>query len=254
MEQAASTLKISFDHPNPNAQRYYLMGSCFSDSMKMQLESRGKQVASNPFGTLFHPHAISQWLRFTMDGIPNEEALFLVEHEGEWRSLMGGKVLRADSKESLRARINNLLLDSKQALAQAECLVITLGTAHGWYYEGKHLVGNCQRLPQQAFEQRLTPLNELTRDYAELLEQLALNYPALKVIVSVSPVKHWRLGIVNNLLGKARLIELAHSLNCTYFPGYEWVSEVLRDYSYYESDGCHPNEIAVQRVSKFFLK
>lgn len=254
MEPSASILKIGFTHPNPEAQRYYLIGSCFSDSMKAQLEGRGKEVLSNPFGTLFHPIAISQWLRFTLDGIPNEETLFLVEHEGEWRSLMGGKVLRASSKEALLTRIDTLLQESRTALEQAECLVITLGTAHGWYYEGAHLVGNCQRLPQQAFQQKLTLLDEMQVHLAETIASLKGYFASLQIVVSVSPVKHWRLGVVNNLLGKARLIELAHTLNCTYFPGYEWVSEVLRDYEFYESDGCHPNDSAVNQVANEFLK
>jgi hypothetical protein len=221
--------------------------------MKMKLEEKGKQVTSNLFGTLFHPIAISNWLRYTVEGLPQEEELFLVEHEGEWRSLLGGKQLRAASKENLLTRMKVLVDESRTALEQSECLVLTLGTAHGWYYQGEHLVGNCQRLPQQAFQQKLTLLDEMQTHVSNTLATLKKHFPHLHIVVSVSPVKHWRLGVTQNVLGKSRLIELSHSLEATYFPGYDWVSEVLRDYRYFETDGCHPNSRAIESVSQFFL-
>ena len=36
-----------------------------------------------------------------------------------------------------------------------------------------------------------------------------------------------------------------------YFPAYELVNDVLRDYRYFEADGVHPNRLAVDQVWDF---
>jgi len=72
-------------------------------------------------------------------------------------------------------------------------------------------------------------------------------------VLSVSPVRHVKDGLIENNRSKARLIELVHSLNQThYFPAYELVIDELRDYRYFNEDLTHPNAQAVNYVwSKF---
>jgi hypothetical protein len=75
------------------------------------------------------------------------------------------------------------------------------------------------------------------------------------VVVTVSPVKHIRDGVVENSLSKARLLEVAHRLEgVDYFPSYELVTDVLRDYRFYASDMAHPNEQAIQFVFEQFCE
>ena len=81
--------------------------------------------------------------------------------------------------------------------------------------------------------------------------------PGLKIIFTVSPVRHVRDGVVENNRSKARLIEAAHSIieqhnDVYYFPAYEIVIDVLRDYRFFKSDLVHVNEIAVQYVFEIF--
>jgi hypothetical protein len=53
------------------------------------------------------------------------------------------------------------------------------------------------------------------------------------------------------------LIEVSHSVceqkeNTFYFPSYELITEVLRDYRFYKNDLVHPNETAINFVFEKF--
>jgi hypothetical protein len=215
-------------------------------------------VTSNLFGTLFHPIPIFNWLKYACSNRISEDEMQLVFHEEMWKSLGGGKILRVNSKEELKELICSKLNVLHEELKSAETLVITLGTSHAWMHEEFGLVGNCQRLPQQKFKQELISLNEMIRIGKETTHLLQQLNPSLRIVFTVSPVKHWRMGVVENARSKARCIELAHELcemtDSVYFPSYEFVSDVLRNDAYFESDRCHPNQRAIVLVGEAFLR
>jgi hypothetical protein len=142
-------------------------------------------------------------------------------------------------------------------LKSASTLVITLGTAHAWIHKDFGLVGNCQRLPQQDFQQKIISLNEMVEVGGETIQLLHEMNPNLNIVFTVSPVRHWRMGVTENVRTKARCIELAHTLcekyALTYFPSYEFVIDVLRNDDYFEVDRCHPNVMAISLVAQEFL-
>jgi hypothetical protein len=79
------------------------------------------------------------------------------------------------------------------------------------------------------------------------------------VLFTISPVRHLRDGLVENNRSKARLIEAVHHLvqkfnKLHYFPAYELVVDVLRDYRFYDIDLAHPNYLATQYVMEEFTK
>jgi hypothetical protein len=119
------------------------------------------------------------------------------------------------------------------------------------------LVGNCQRLPQQEFQQQMISLSEMIESGEECIRFIRQLNPNIRIVLTVSPVKHWRMGVVENARTKARCIELAHALcerfSLDYFPAYEYVTDVLRNDEYFESDRCHPNSIAIERIVQCFL-
>jgi hypothetical protein len=181
----------------------------------------------------------------------------IVFHEEKWKSLTGGKILRADSKDELIQIVHSNLTILHGTLKYASTLVITLGTAHAWIHKDFGLVGNCQRLPQQEFQQEIISLNEMINSSTDCIRLIRQLNPNLRIVFTVSPVKHWRMGVVENARTKARCLELAHELcmnfNASYFPSYEFVSEVLRNDEYFENDRCHPNERTIALVAQEFL-
>jgi hypothetical protein len=72
-------------------------------------------------------------------------------------------------------------------------------------------------------------------------------------------VRHLRDGVIDNNRSKARLIEAVHQLtqgsnDLFYFPAYELVIDVLRDYRFYDIDLAHPNYMATSYVLERFAQ
>ena len=77
------------------------------------------------------------------------------------------------------------------------------------------------------------------------------------IIFTVSPVRYTKIGLIDNFLGKSILrlaIEKLLTLrkNSFYFPSYEIITDELRDYSFSEDNGTHPNQKAVAVVMDRF--
>jgi hypothetical protein len=239
-------------------QRVVLLGSCFSDNLGPYLERADYHVYSNPFGTLFHPIPIMNWIDMAISEEVGEERLQMIYHENQWKSLCGGKELKDNSKEMLLERIHRKRSELRAELEEAEVLVLTLGTAHAWVHEEYGIVGNCQRLPNANFQRKLISVEEMSEAVISVLNKLNRVNPFLQVVLTISPVKHWRMGVVENSRTKARLVELVHALRVprllSYFPSYEYVTDVLRSDEYFNSDRCHPNQRAIELVAQAFLR
>jgi hypothetical protein len=77
--------------------------------------------------------------------------------------------------------------------------------------------------------------------------------PTLKIILTVSPVRHFAFGHHENTVSKAHLFSAIHELQQRYaeyfyFPAYELVMDDLRDYRFFADDMLHPNYQATNYV------
>ncbi len=82
--------------------------------------------------------------------------------------------------------------------------------------------------------------------------------PHIKIIFTISPVRHLREGFIENNRSKAALINAVHAAtetfeNVFYFPAYELVIDDLRDYRFYAEDMVHPNYAATNYVWEKFV-
>ena len=107
--------------------------------------------------------------------------------------------------------------------------------------------------------QRLT-VEEIVDAYDALLERVWNANPKLRILFTVSPVRHLKDGLHGNQLSKATLLLAVDEL-CTkyqervqYFPAYEIVMDELRDYRFYAEDMAHPSSQAVEYVWKQFVE
>jgi len=99
---------------------------------------------------------------------------------------------------------------------------------------------------------------EITTVFKTLLDKIAVFNPAVKIIFTISPVRHLREGFVENNRSKATLIQAIHALvdeheQLLYFPAYELVIDDLRDYRFYAEDMVHPNYAATNYVWEKFV-
>ena len=235
-------------------QTVAFLGSCFSEHLSRKLDSLKFNVVSNPLGILFNPISLSNVLMQE-----NEELVkFNFQRKDVWLNWQANATVFGYSNEEISKTIETKKSHFFQGLHTANVLFITFGTA--WVYEQlptATIVANCHKQPAEGFEKRLLTVEEIVFCWSKTIDHLRKNYPALKIVFTVSPVRHAKDGLIENSRSKARLIEAIHQLTekhaaAVYFPVYEFFMDELRDYAYYENDGIHPNGIAVDLVWKKF--
>lgn len=234
-----------------------LIGSCFSEHIGNHLNELKFQVNSNPFGIVFNPKSIETTLnRIIEKKYFNESDVF--EKEGIWFSLEAHSSVFAHDKKELLEILNSTIDEWNLKLQSASFLMITLGSAFAYKnIEQDKIVANCHKLPQAEFKKIILETSTIGSEYQILIDKLKQLNSHLNILLTVSPVKHLRDGIIENTLSKAILIQSVHQLikqnsNCFYFPAYELVNDDLRDYRFYESDMAHPNKQAIDYVWKRF--
>jgi hypothetical protein len=239
------------------SDKILFIGSCFSEEIGNKLKELKFNILQNPNGILYDPLSISDSLFSYIENKPfDEENLF--ELDGLWRSWKHHSSFSATNKKNILEKINATRTGAHAFLKEANFLIITLGTAFNYQLKNESRnIANCHKAPANFFEKKLLSVDEIVPGFLSVVAALEIFNPSLKIIFTVSPVKHVRDGVVENNRSKARLIEMAHSLseqkqNTFYFPSYELVTDILRDYRFYKNDLVHPNETAINFVFERF--
>lgn len=235
-----------------------LIGSCFTEHISERLGQHKFNVLSNPHGILFNPLSVTHSLDSYIGGKQYaENDLF---HLNElWNSWDHHTRFSHIDKNAALAGINASQNAATNFIKQADWIMITLGSAFQYYLvDGGRAVANNHRAPAQWFEKKLLGIDVITEALNKTLEQLFSINSAVNVLFTISPVRHIRDGVVDNNRSKARLIESVYELcnrfqQVHYFPAYELVIDILRDYRYYDIDFVHPNYLATTYVWEHFM-
>ena len=233
------------------------LGSCFAEVMGQRLADYKLAVLNNPFGTIFNPVSIAKLLTMALQGTMPDENRY-VERDGVWFHYDFHSSLWATSQGELRDKLKVTLATTANAVRQADFLLLTLGSAVVYrHIETGKVVANCHKMPGVLFERYLYHIDHLRDDMTRLLKTLHKANPGLKVVITVSPVRHTRDTLPLNSVSKSTLRVIAHELTVWnnwvhYFPAYELMMDDLRDYRFYEADMIHPNAQAHDYIfSKF---
>ncbi len=240
------------------SDKILFVGSCFTENISEQLKKMRFHVLANPSGILFDPKSIVQHLiNYVSGGRPTDEHFFF--HQDLWHSWQHHSKFSHPEKRSVATHIDSATQQAHDFLLQADFLFVTLGSAFSYYLSAKDFfVANCHQYPQQAFQKKLIKSNEIIADFTSVIASLLKIKPSLKIIFNISPVRHIRDGVIENNRSKANLLEAVHSLveifpeHVFYFPSYELMIDVLRDYRYYDKDLVHPNYIGTELVLEHF--
>ena len=241
-----------------HSDRLMSIGSCFATGMGERLVDAKFRCDVNPYGVLYNPLSISAALREIVAGkIYGRQDLFFFREC--WHSPMHhGDFSSPEVEETLR-RINGRIVRAHNDIFSLDCLLLTFGTA--WVYERNStgcIVANCHKQPEKCFNRRRLGVEEIVTDYTSLLSGLLARNPKLKIVFTVSPIRHVRDGLHANQLRKATLLlaidrlQEVFSGNVFYFPAYELVLDELRDYRFYAEDMVHPSEVAASYVWERF--
>ncbi len=234
------------------------LGSCFSENIGAKFDFYKFQNSINPFGILFHPKAVELFVKRVVNKefYKEEELIFYNEL---YHCFDAHSSLSNSNKQVLLQSLNSTLNNTHQYLSKTSHIVITFGTA--WIYEHvkrKTPVANCHKIPQRDFNKRILSVQEIITSLVNIEMLLKSINSSIKIIYTVSPVRHIKDGFIENQNSKSNLLSAIHEHlsrnNCSYFPSYEIMIDDLRDYRFYKSDMLHPNEVAVDYIWEYFKK
>ncbi|MCU0355551.1 MAG: GSCFA domain-containing protein [Cytophagales bacterium] len=235
------------------------LGSCFADAMGERLVENKFNALVNPFGTVFNPVSIARLLDLAHQ--PRMVAPGrMVETESRWRHYDFHSMLTGDSPEELLAKIDQKLLKTADFLQTAHCLVLTLGTSVVYRLRADgQVVANCHKAPAVLFDKGMLTLDEAVSALEAALSAWLAANPSLRIILTVSPVRHVKDTLPTNSVSKALLRVACHLLaernpRIAYFPAYEIMLDDLRDYRFYEDDMIHPTKLAETYIWEQFAE
>ena len=263
-----------------------LLGSCFADEIGEKMVRGGFEAMVNPFGTLYNPASIAASL---LRSVSEKEVEIPPLHEnrpvntplptwgtsvdrrgarrqtdvghvvfedvkaGVWHSWMHHSSFSSADPAELVARINRTTHEVAAFLREADVLIVTFGTAIIYRLkETGMLVANCHKQPDNLFVREWLNAYDIVDQWQMLLQLLESVNPKLKVIFTVSPIRHKRDGYHVNQISKGILLQAVDEMDVEYYPAYEIMMDELRDYRFYASDMIHPSDTAVEYIWQRF--
>ena len=263
-----------------------LLGSCFADEIGEKMVRGGFEAMVNPFGTLYNPASIAASL---LRSVSEKEVEIPPLHEnrpvntplptwgtsvdrrgarrqtdvghvvfedvkaGVWHSWMHHSSFSSADPAELVARINRTTHEVAAFLREADVLIVTFGTAIIYRLkETGMLVANCDKQPDNLFVREWLNAYDIVDQWQMLLQLLESVNPKLKVIFTVSPIRHKRDGYHVNQISKGILLQAVDEMDVEYYPAYEIMMDELRDYRFYASDMIHPSDTAVEYIWQRF--
>lgn len=242
-----SQFRITYDDP------VLFIGSCFATSIGAQMAMGHMPVLINPAGTVFNPVSVCNTLDTITSGkeFTGDDLYF---YNGNWLSFYHYSDFTSDDKLQVLDRINRKTIEASGFLKKAGFLFITFGTARVYKLrESDLIVSNCHKIPAGRFIPQLLTPDEIVSLWNAELDKLNSLFPGLKIIFTISPVRHWKDGAHGNQVSKSILfiaVEelLKHKVSPQYFPAYELVMDDLRDYRFYDEDMLHPSAQAINYI------
>ncbi|WP_299669689.1 GSCFA domain-containing protein [uncultured Polaribacter sp.] len=257
--QTQIPFKKQSEHLINYQSKIFLLGSCFSENIGNKLSYYQFQSTQNPFGILFHPKAIETFITNAINKkIYSEEDLFFQNER--WHCFEAHSSLSSSNEDQLLTNLNATISSAKKQVEEATHIIITLGTS--WVYrfiKTDTIVANCHKIPQKKFVKKLLTIDEISESLDAIIKILINKNPTLKIIFTVSPVRHLKDGFVENQRSKSHLIAGIHALldsvqsHIHYFPSYELMMDELRDYRFYAEDMIHPSQTAINYIWDKFV-
>ncbi|MDT0691115.1 GSCFA domain-containing protein [Salegentibacter sp. F188] len=240
--------------------KIFMLGSCFVGNIGGKLDYYKFQNYRNPFGILFHPVAIENFLERVVSRYKySDEDVFF--HQERWHCFDAHSELSNPNKKNLIRNLNSGVRKSGKFLNSATHVVITLGTAWGYrQVDLDRTVANCHKISQKEFQKELMMVDDIRQSLLKILSYLHMINSKVSVIFNISPVRHTKDGFTENQWSKSNLMAALQQClgefqqneewkkTLSYFPSYEIVMDELRDYRFYAEDMIHPSSTAVDYI------
>ncbi len=229
------------------------VGSCFATNIGERFQSSKLPCSINPYGVIYNPLTVAQILMNIVDSYVYSEADIHYRNH-QWHSFYHHSSFNHPDKEIFLRNVNESNCNAHKFLKESKFLFITFGTAWVYQYiENQQIVSNCHKYPAKDFNRQILSVNQIVETYKELLDVLRRFNPDIHIVLTVSPVRHWKDGAHGSQISKSTLLMAVNQLVseidfCEYFPAYEIQLDDLRDYRFYNEDMIHPNKVAVDYI------
>ncbi len=262
-----SALITRIEMPEPSFSIDYhskilLMGSCFTENIGKQLKHSKFDVLYNPFGVVYNPISLSKQIHMLLNKssfIPEDLNFF----NELWFSYSHYTLFSDPDKDTCLENINKKFNQGKDFIVSASVIFITLGTSFFYKHsETNEVVANCHKIPAKEFNRCFSSLENTITHLKQAVQDIRKVNREVKFVFTVSPIRHWKDGAIENQRSKsALLLAIAHLQaeieGIFYFPVYEFFMDELRDYRFYADDMLHPSPMAIrlvwERFSEIFL-
>lgn len=228
-----------------------LIGSCFSDNIGEYLKKYKFNVTTNPFGVLYNPASILNTLSLAANNIKLKKDDLIFDQD-EYHSFYHHSSFSFNSEDVVLENINSTNEIINKLLPTLDLAIITYGTSIVYQYkETMSIVSNCHKIASNKFNKFMLSVEEIDDYIKKTINLLKSFNPKIKIIFTVSPVRHLKNGSIDNNLSKAKLFVAINNnigKDIYYFPSYEIVNDDLRDYRFYKRDLVHPNELAIEYI------
>lgn len=222
--------------------------------------SASQWEALTPLGTLYNPFSISMAIDLMLE---NDEAASLIFKNslslfnGIWNSCFFDSSFSSGNPDYCLEEFLARRKIFRDSLSLGKTLIVTFGTSICYFKKEELPVGNCHKLPASEFSRRRPEIKEFLEYWEKTLMHLQHFCEDVKLIFTVSPVRHLKDGFTANARSKALLLLLVEEIccrhsNCFYFPAFEILNDDLRDYRFYADDLVHPSQEAIEYVWEKF--
>lgn len=235
------------------------IGSCFAEAIGNRLHEAKFKVSVNPFGTTYNPISIHNLLLNALEDKSLADNAYVQQHDVHLNYHLHSS-FSALSKIELQQKINVCMNTVLTDLNACDILLITYGTA--WVYKRKEendIVNNCHKQVASLFNKVLLTEKEIEGSFDSLYQALKKIRPDLRIILTLSPVRHIKDTLELNAVSKATLRTTCFHISqrytdVDYFPAYEIMMDDLRDYRFYKSDMLHPTTEAEDYIWEKFAQ
>jgi lysophospholipase L1-like esterase len=236
----------------------FTIGSCFAETIGNRLVENKFNAMANPFGTLYNPISIHHSLKSAVDIMLPANNEYIIQQEVHYHYQFHSSFSALDRPE-LKKKIKDSLQACNQFLKTSNYLIITYGSAFVYIQNDLDMVvANCHKMPASHFSKHHLTVEVITDSFLHIYRKLKSFNPNLKIILTVSPVRHLKDTIELNSVSKSTLRLACHQLvekfGVDYFPAYEIMMDDLRDYRFYKTDRIHPTQEAEEYIWNKFAE
>lgn len=244
---------ISIDYKS----KLMFIGSCFAENIGKFFVDAKFDCMVNPTGIIYNPLSIRRMVSNLIDNHAYNADDFFFDGN-HYLSYDFHSSFAFNSVEDSVSNVKASVLKGRNFMKDVDIVFITLGTAFVYFLAANpsQPVCNCHKQKPETFVRRLVSVDEVAEALSDIVSKLSIfnsqfstsNSP-LKIVFTVSPIRHLKDGAHGNRLSKSTLhLGIEQVLKkfdcCEYFPSYEILEDELRDYRFYAEDMVHPSPVA----------